>query len=112
MTRTQALRTHTAPLTIKQALEMAQSKWWEGMSDRDVAMFQLHQPLLCIPFDIFHATVERALMRPVFTHEFASGNMEKLRSEIRGGSPVPTLEQIMDLIPVEKRIVVVVESAA
>jgi hypothetical protein len=68
----------TQPLTTKQALEMADSRWWEGMSDHDVAMFQLHQPLLCMPFDVFQVTLERALMRPVFTHEFSGGNVETL----------------------------------
>jgi hypothetical protein len=100
--------TRTQPLTTRQALEMADSKWWVGMSDRDVAMFQLHQPLLCMPFAAFQATVERALMRPVFTHEFSGGNMEILRSELRGEISAPTLDQIMDLIPVEKRIIAVV----
>lgn len=106
MNTTRSTATH--PLTIQQALEMANSKWWEGMSDKDVAAFQLHQPMLCMPFDVFHATVERALGRPVFTHEFGYA-MEAMRSEIRGDAPAPTLEQIMDLIPIDKRVIAVVQ---
>ena len=67
-------------LTKKQALEFHDSKEWESMSKSEIALFQLHQRLLCVPFSVFHEAVEHALSRPVFTHEFA--NPKSLISEL------------------------------
>lgn len=92
-------------LTKEQAIQMSQSKWWVDMSPKAIAMFQLHEPLLCMPFDIFHENLEKALGRGVFTHEFAL-NLEGLRSELRDGAPAPTIEEILRLIPEEKRILI------
>lgn len=92
-------------MTKDQALALAESKFWEPMSFRERATFQLFEPLLCMPFDVFHEAVEKALDRPVFMHEFGL-NWEGLKSELIGESPKPSLEQILDLIPAEKRIVV------
>jgi len=91
-------------ITKQQAIEMCQSNWWEGMSDRDVATFQMHNRLLCMPFDIFQATMERVLDRPVMTHEFA--DWEGMRQELMGERPAPTLEEIVGLISIDKRIVI------
>ena len=67
-------------LTTRQAIRMAQSNWWTGMSPRDIAMFQLHEPLLCMPFEVFHDAVEKALGRSVWRHEFAKA--DELRGEL------------------------------
>lgn len=56
-----------------------------------------------MPFDVFHKAVEDTLGRPVFTHEFAGTS---IMEELRGEKAAPTFEEIMNLIPVEKRIVV------
>lgn len=60
------------------AIALSESKFWETMSYRDRAMFQMFEPLLCMPFDVFHEAVEKTLSRPVFTHEFGL-NTEGLR---------------------------------
>jgi hypothetical protein len=93
-------------MTKDEAIALAESHFWEQMTLRDRAMFQLHEELLCMPFDVFHEAVEKTLGRPVFTHEFA--RMDSLRRELNGERPPPTLAEIMDLIPADKRIVVVV----
>lgn len=92
-------------MTKEQAVTLAESKWWQNKTARELAMFQLHEPLLCMPFDVFHKAVEEALQRPVFTHEFGL-NWDGLKKELIGESISPSLEQIIDLIPKDKRILI------
>ena len=93
-------------LTKKQAIEFANSKVYEAWSPRQIAEFQIEQERLCVPFDLFHESVEKTLGRPVFTHEFAFS--ENLRKELFGEKEPPTLEEIMELIPTEKRAFILV----
>lgn len=90
-------------MTEEQAIALAESSWWIGMSAHDIVMFQLFEPLLCMDFGAFHKAVEKALGRPVWTHEFASSNVENLKKEFLGDKPAPTMEEIINLIPKEKR---------
>lgn len=85
--------------------EQAMSRFWEGMNYRERAMFQLFEPLLCMPFNVFHEAVEKALHRPVYTHEFGL-NWAGLQAEIHGEQSSPTLEEIINLIPADKRVIV------
>lgn len=50
---------------------MVESNWWIGKPAREVALAQLKQDRLCMPFDVFQETVAEALGEPVFTHQFA-----------------------------------------
>ena len=95
-------------LTKDQALRMYASNWWSGMSAREIAMFQLHERLLCMPFDRFHCAVNEALGRPVYVHEFGL-NPEGLRAELLGDGPKPSMDEIMSLIPVGKRLLLETE---
>jgi hypothetical protein len=90
----------------EQAIKLYESKFWEKMSYRDKATFQLFEEKLCMPFDVFHEAMERTLNRPIWTHEFGL-NYEGLKKELLGESLPPTLEEIINLIPEEKRIIVV-----
>ena len=85
------------------AQALAEMKWWEGKTDREIAEFQMMTNELCIPFARFHEAMEKALNRPIFTHEFA---FPGLRDELFGDKPAPTFQEILDLIPEDKRIVV------
>jgi len=91
------------------AIKLSESNFWENMSFRDIAIFQLFEPLLCMPFEIFHEAIEKTLNRPVFTHEFGL-NIEGLKKELLGEKTAPTLYEIIDLIPEEKRIIVQFEN--
>jgi hypothetical protein len=93
-------------LTRKQAIALAESGWWKDLSARDITAFQLFEERLCMPFDVFHEAVEAALARPVYTHEFGRA-MDSLRDEFLGGRPAPTFEEILSLIPTDKRVIVV-----
>lgn len=93
-------------MTTEEAIKLGESKWWVGMPARDVAIFQMHAELLCMPFDIFHKAVTDALGRPVFTHEFGL-NHDGLIKELLGESPAPTTEDIINMIPADKRLIVI-----
>ena len=58
-----------------------------------------------MPFGVFHEAIEKTLERPVFTHEFGL-NLDSLKMELMHGTTPPTLQEIMNLIPEEKRIII------
>ena len=87
------------------AIAMAETKWWEGKPYHEIAMTGFFIRELCLPFDVFHEAVEKTLGRPVWTHEFATPG--RIGRELLGQREPPTLEEIMNLIPAEKRILVV-----
>jgi len=98
--------------TEKQAKEFHNNKSYESMSFRERAEFQINQPFLCMPFDIFHEAVEKTIGRPVWTHEFGM-NSEGIRSEIMEGKAPPVFQEILDQIPFpkEKQIILVTPDA-
>jgi hypothetical protein len=92
-------------MTKEQAIQLAKSGWWKDRAPEDIVAFQLFEELLCMDFSDFHAAVEKCLGRPVWTHEFGPG-VEQLRAEFMKERPAPTFEEIMNLIPAEKRIII------
>lgn len=92
-------------MTKEKAIALAESKFWEGMTHRQIAEFQMCEEKLCMPFSVFHEAVEKTLGRPVYTHEFGL-NFQGLKDELFNGKPAPTLEEIINLIPEEKRLIV------
>ena len=93
-------------MTKKQAMKLYNSGFWETMTHRQRAEFQMHEELLCMPFDVFHKAVEETLGRPVWTHEFGSSGRDGLIRELMNGAPSPTMEQIIEMIPADKRVLV------
>jgi hypothetical protein len=89
----------------EQAIALSKSEFWKGMTHRQIAEFQMSEPLLCMPFNVFHEAVEKTLGRPVFTHEFGL-NYDGIKDELFHGKTPPTMEEIINLIPEEKRIVI------
>lgn len=92
-------------LTQKQAIAFAENKLYEGMTSRQIAEFQLMQERLCMPLEVFQKALQESLGRPVFTHEMAT-RYNDLVKELYGEKEPPTLEDIINLIPEEKRILV------
>ena len=86
-----------------QAVAMANTGWWKRVPLETAAMFQLHEDTLCMDFGDFHEGVEKLLGRPVWSHEFAKP--ELLRAELRGVRAVPTMDEMLAMIPEEKLIV-------
>jgi hypothetical protein len=53
-------------VTEAEAKKLAASGWWCGKSAREIADFQLREPMLCMSFSDFHKAVTDALGRPVY----------------------------------------------
>lgn len=94
-------------MTKTEARRLYDSRFWEDMSSLKRAKFQLWEDKLCMPFGVFQEAVEETLGRPVCTHEFGT-NRDGLKAELLGEADPPTMQEILGLIPEEKRVVVVV----
>ncbi len=92
-------------MTKEEAIALAGSGFWEHLTSEEIAKFQLFEEKLCMPFDVFHKSITEALGRPVYTHEFGL-NLDGLKKELLSEADPPTLQEIMDLIPKEKRIII------
>lgn len=95
----------TQSIGREKAVQMWESAWWEGMDAKSIAKFQLMTDELCMPFTKFHEAIEKALGRSVWTHEFGL-NRKGLIQELFGERDAPSMEEIINLIPEEKRIVI------
>ena len=90
-------------LTEEEAIALAESGWWIDQDAVTLAQFQLAQEVLCMDFGAFHAAVETALGRPVWTHEFV--DPDRLWDELHEHRTPPTMADIIAMIPAEKRII-------
>ena len=93
-------------LTKKQAIKFYDLEAWVELSHKERAEFQLMQKRVCMPFHVFHEAVEKALGRPVYTHEYGM-NKEGLIDELFHDKTPPDLHEILNMIPEEKRLVVI-----
>ena len=91
-------------LNKEQAIAVAKSEIWKKWNDEDIIRFQLFQDLLCMDFSKFHKAIEKVLNRPVYAHEFAS--KDQLIKEYLGKSSMPTFNEIVNLIPPEKHLII------
>ena len=92
-------------MTKEEAVALYNSKFWESLSFKERAKFQLFEKRLCMPFGVFHEAMEKTLGRSIWTHEFGL-NYTGLKKEFLGEAEPPTMEEIINLIPKEKRIMV------
>ena len=100
--------THQISIGRESAIALYDSGWWKDKTAKEIVDFQLFTSELSVPFDIFHKAIEQCLGRPVWTHEFAY--QENLVKELLGDRPAQSLEQIIGLIPEEKRVLVLVDA--
>jgi hypothetical protein len=92
-------------MTKDEAVALYDSGFWKQMTYEEIAKFQIMEDRLCMPFEVFHEAIVKALGRPVFTHEFGL-NREGLIKELFRGAPAPTMEEIINLIPEDKRMII------
>ncbi|MFZ2414425.1 MAG: hypothetical protein WAW33_00230 [Minisyncoccia bacterium] len=91
---------------VKEVRNKYAYKWWESSDPFEIAWGQLNEPILVMDIGKYMEALNTVLDRPVYNHELTSSNLEKLREEIRGNRPAPSLEEIIKMIPEEKRIIV------
>ena len=96
-------------MTRNEALALGESGVIDNLDDLSLFWFQINEPLLCCTFGRFQEATEKALGRPVWTHEFA--DPDSLRSEFLRERSAPTMLEIMEKIPAEKRVLVVTGGA-
>ena len=99
---------YSKELTKAEAILLYDSKILYEMSLEQIAHFQIRQPRLCIEFERFHEAVEKTLGHPVFSHEFAFA--QRLKDELNQKVPRPSIEEIFNLIPKEKLIIVEIKA--
>jgi len=92
-------------LTEKQAIMFAKSNIWKKWNNEQIVRFQLFQRKLCMDFSRFHQALEKVLNRSVYTHELGL-NYDGIIKEYLGINPEPTLDEIINLIPKEKRLII------
>ena len=84
------------------AKALAETKWWEGMSPRQIAEFQLFTTELCCPFSVFAEAMEAmeaTLGRGIQTVEYGC-NFDGLVKEIQGEkSNGPTFYELIAMVP-------------
>ena len=90
----------------EEAVAFAEEKRWEPLTLRQRAELQLSQRRLCMPFSVFHEAIEDALDRPVQTLEIGM-NLGRLRKELAGDTPPPSLDDILNLVPEGKPVILV-----
>ena len=90
------------------AIALAESGWWKGQPARELAKFQLFTLELAMPFDVFRHSLEEALGRPVWIHELVM-DYDGIVQELFGERDAPTLEDILNLIPEDRRCVLSLE---
>jgi lysozyme family protein len=91
-------------LSKNDAIFIYKSKIWEKWSDEDIVKFQLYQDLIAIPPARFQKALEKILKRPVMLHEIAF-RKKFIIEEYLGIRPKPKEEDIINLIPKERRII-------
>ena len=66
-------------MTKKEALELSETKWWEGKTPKEIVSVQLFEDRVIMPFGDFVLSVEKVLGRSIWDLEFA--NPQFLRKE-------------------------------
>ena len=87
------------------AIELYDTGWCKTKTSYEIVRFQLFTKELSVPFDVFQGALEKCLGRPVWTHEFGL-NYDGLVKEFLGECKAPSMEEIINLIPEEKRLII------
>lgn len=85
------------------AIDLAATEWWKGKSAYEIVKFQLFTNELCMPLDVFYRSLNEHFKRSVFNIELAG---DDLLLEFLGEKDPPTIEEIIAIIPEEKRIII------
>lgn len=92
-------------LTEEQAIGVFNSGIWKDWNAEQVVRFQIFQRRICVDFEHFQECVREVLGRRVSSHEFGFSD-DGLMKEYLGEKSAPTLEEIINLIPEEKRFII------
>jgi hypothetical protein len=91
-------------LTKDQAIAFYHSNVWLDWDAERIVRFQLFQKKLCMPLGVFYKAITEVLGRPIYSHEFAF--RDAIVEEYLGVRPMPSLQEVLNLAPAYKCIVV------
>ena len=77
-------------MTREQAVKLAKTNWWKDIRCDLIVGFQLFESRLCMDFGDFQLATEKAIARPVWTHEFGPG-VDGIKQEFLAKYPARTL---------------------
>lgn len=85
-------------MTEEEAVKFYKSNWWEDYSDEYVALVQLSQSRLCMPFGEFHLRCERAAGVSIWSHEFIKPELisRMIVTKVREKDPFFSLLEILE----------------
>ena len=83
-------------MTREEAIVYHDSGAWKSLTHRQRAALQLEVEVMCMPFAVFHEAIEKALGRPVWTHEFGL-NWNGLKAELAGAEDARLRDEIRRL---------------
>lgn len=81
-------------MTWEAAIALVETGWWKLYPAREVALAQLRQERLCMPFSEFQHLLVEVIGGPVFSHELVNPErlVERIESGRKGGvDPFVTL---------------------
>jgi len=88
----------TIDMSRDDAIALGKSGVWRQWSFRQRALFQLRCERLCMPFDVYHEAISKAIGRDVYNIELGM-NREGLYAELMGQGEAPTFDDILAMIP-------------
>jgi hypothetical protein len=92
-------------MTREQAIKFYESNIWEEWTHEQIVRLQLFQDRLCVTLDRYQEALFNVFGRGIYSHELAEGNRKNLILEYLGEKDSPTFDEIMNLIPFEKRMI-------
>ena len=94
----------TEQLTKKQAQYLNDVGAWWDWTDEQVVRFQLFQKKLAMPSYRFHEALEVVLKRGIYLREYSQ--RDKLCEEYLQSNTMPTFQEIIQMIPEDKRFII------
>jgi len=90
----------------EKAWRLAKTEWWKESTPREIVEFQLRTQELCVPIPDLLDALQKTFGRPVLLHELSSSNSTALLDEFYGDKEAPVWQEIINLLPEERRIIV------
>lgn len=90
-----------------EAIKLFNSNWWKGKPAREIVGFQLFVIELSMPFGKFYEALEETLNRSVWIYELT--HLENIIQEFLGKKSPPTMNDIVELILADKRIITIIQ---
>lgn len=84
-------------MSRENAVALSKSNFWQGLTNFQIASFQLFQSRLCMPFDVFHGAVDK--FAPGCSTISFGLLVPELQKAVRGKKGAPTLEEILSFMP-------------